>query len=286
VIFSLAPDIVNGPGPAEISLGIWSLAMSANHAQQEAGRCIFCGKQGDMSKEHIWSDWLDEVIPRGGDHFVTVTSLLNADGNPLPDLRQKRQGAVHTKKVRRVCRTCNGGWMSNIVNTAKPHATKLIKGEQIELDADQQLAVATWLSLSAMMADLNARAHRKFPTTDLANMFSYHCPPPHWFMAVGLYDGPEPVACIQSPFARVLRDTRTGVDHLDFISHSIAMIVGRLYVIFHAITPSAHPLARLTPHMLYLPHLTQIWPRLAPIPFPPPVQLTITGSFNPDGGLA
>src|SRR5262245_12065211 len=97
--------------------------MTANHAQQEAGRCIFCGKQGDMSKEHIWSDWLDEVIPRGGDHFVTVTSFLDAEGNSLPDLRQKRQGSVHTKKVRRVCRSCNGGWMSNIVNTAKQPAT-------------------------------------------------------------------------------------------------------------------------------------------------------------------
>jgi hypothetical protein len=176
--------------------------------------------------------------------------------------------------------------MSNIVNTAKPHATKLIKGEQIELDAEQQLAVATWLALSAMMADLNARARRKFPTTDLANMLSYHCPPPHWFMAIGLYEGPEPVACIQSPYSRVLKDTRTGTDHIEFLSHSIAMIIGRLYVIFHAITPSIHPLARLLPHNVYFPHLTPIWPRLAPIPFPPPAELTITGSFNPDGGLA
>ncbi len=29
------------------------------------GRCVFCGGT-PVTKEHVWSDWLDEVIPRGG----------------------------------------------------------------------------------------------------------------------------------------------------------------------------------------------------------------------------
>ncbi len=197
-----------------------------------------------------------------------------------------KQGAVHTKKARKVCKVCNSGWMSRIVLAAKPHATKLIKGEEITLGEDEQLQVASWLALSALMADQLARSRHKFPNLDRAHMFNHHTPPPHWYIAVGLYCGPEGSACDQGPLPIFLEDTRTGDRSLQFMVHSVATIIGQLYSIVHAVTPRDHRLAGASVWQLHYPHLRPIWPRISPLPFPPPAEFAITGSFNPDGGLA
>lgn len=130
--------------------------------QQPKGTCVFCGRSPpeiQMSKEHIWSDWLQDVLPRYG----TRTEAFTTDLLKKPHTIQVKQGDVSTKKVRVVCTECNGGWMSGIVNKAKPIAAKLISGEELQLDAGAQQALANWLGLAALMANQLPSPSTRFP---------------------------------------------------------------------------------------------------------------------------
>src|SRR5258706_16361731 len=93
------------------------------------GRCALCGGSG-MSKEPIWSDWLKAILPRVGTNSQTrIGMFYNQATNvalivPTPTI--VKQGDLHARKVRKVCKRCNSGWMSGIVGRAKPWAELLL----------------------------------------------------------------------------------------------------------------------------------------------------------------
>lgn len=44
-----------------------------------AKKCIFCGKEGNLSKEHLWPDWLGKMYVRKGDekHTFGAQTFMN-----------------------------------------------------------------------------------------------------------------------------------------------------------------------------------------------------------------
>src|SRR4051812_45409085 len=102
-----------------------------NWRVKEPGRCIFCDGVG-MTKEHIWSDWLNTIFS----HLDSHTQIRFRSERHTGDGKAKvavvvpfidtHQGAMTQRKVRNVCGKCNGGWMSGAVNRAKPWAELLI----------------------------------------------------------------------------------------------------------------------------------------------------------------
>lgn len=258
---------------------------SPKRVKQRAGTCIFCDGTG-LSKEHIWSDWLDQVLPKAAYRYEAYyAGGRDVDGDVKSIAPRRRQGSVQTKKFRGVCERCNNEWMSKIVDDAKPYATKLIKGEPIVLTMKAQSALASWLSLSAMMANRLAKLRHKFPASDLAHMFEHHTAPAHWRIDIGLYAEPDQVEFNNSHFAFILADTKTNEIASEFVVHAIATTLGHLYVIVYCAEPVDHRLARIVPANIHRPHLVPIWPSIGHISFPRPPELTITGPLLP-GGVA
>jgi hypothetical protein len=249
------------------------------------GKCVFCGGT-PLSKEHIWSDWLDKIIPRGSDRFERVVHITDKIGPILEVEIKKRQGAVHTKKAYKVCVQCNTTWMSRIVEAAKPSVKLLVTGQRAHLAPDEQQKVASWIALTAMMADSVAKTQHKLPAIDIAHMFNDRCPPARWYIGVGYYEKGDAVAFNHAPLFVNFRDSRTGNVSSAFTLHLITMIVGHLYVLVHCISPANHPLANNRPIRELAPHLHPIWPTTPLLPFPPPSPLIITGALTPDGGQA
>lgn len=128
--------------------------------------CVFCGGT-PLTKEHIWSDWLDSILPRADSSRSEARRTTMAEkvvgGRPtyLPtsNSNRVRQGAVHSTTSRTVCKRCNNGWMKEIVDRAKPVATEVIQLRQTALLPEAQTRLATWLVLSAVMRDQKATAH-------------------------------------------------------------------------------------------------------------------------------
>jgi hypothetical protein len=227
--------------------------------------CVFCGGT-PLTKEHIWSDWLDSILPRANSSRSEARQTTIAEkvvgGQPiyLPTSKSERvrQGAVHSTTSRTVCKECNNGWMKDIVDRAKPVATEVIKLRQTVLSPDSQTCLATWLVLSAVMRDQKATAHpQKVQPAMRQLLMSEGLPPTDVFVAIGAFEGPRSVA--DSYNARVVRSTMPPYPVTSSL-HSVAVAMGGLFAVILVPWSVDASLLKQFP-ALYGDSLTQVWPR-------------------------
>jgi hypothetical protein len=111
-----------------------------------ARRCAFCGRRADSS-EHAWPDWLLSLLGRGPKYRYDVERRLD-DRAPL------KWSGSRVLTVKRVCRSCNNGWMSDLETQAQPILTRLVRGDRpLSLDPAQQATIAAWCRKTAMVFD-------------------------------------------------------------------------------------------------------------------------------------
>jgi hypothetical protein len=80
-------------------------------------RCAFCPSTATQTGEHLWSDWINAILPAR-----TFTFSKREKGNV-----KSWQASELNLKARVVCGPCNHGWMSDIDNNeAKPILRHLI----------------------------------------------------------------------------------------------------------------------------------------------------------------
>ncbi len=154
-----------------------------------AGRCIFCGNTG-LTKEHLFADWLTELFPRTADDTHTHGKIITWEPTPK-FLGECRQGHSGSRKVRKVCSTCNNGWISGIDSKAKEVSLPLIKGSFSSVTPEMQLHLATWFSKIAMVGDaiepnrgVDLQHDRDWIRANLQ-------PPPLWEVWIGSYLGTD-----------------------------------------------------------------------------------------------
>jgi hypothetical protein len=145
-----------------------------------------------MSGEHLWPHWMSPFIPKGAQdrHLETWESF---DGTrPTNREARERSGHITTKKLRRVCKDCNNGWMNHIDDDAKSSLLPMMFGNPIGLDRDGQRRVAEFVALKAFVFDNNSREdavttlaqrtafmdRREIPTYTQIHLF--HCGEDPW----------------------------------------------------------------------------------------------------------
>ena len=74
--------------------------------------CLFCGKNNEMSNEHVLPQWLLEALGIRKDTFKMLHSYLTIELN-------KRQHNLENLVNGRVCKECNNGWMSSLESRVK-----------------------------------------------------------------------------------------------------------------------------------------------------------------------
>jgi hypothetical protein len=98
--------------------------------------CIFCPRT-DLSKEHVWADWLKNRIPKNMPSYSSLSAIAYPTHTEFK--RQKISGDIQSRKLRVVCeRHCNNGWMSRLQETAKPYLLPFVLGQVSALDASAQ----------------------------------------------------------------------------------------------------------------------------------------------------
>lgn len=112
-----------------------------------------------MSREHIWPDWMEELFPRTSADSHNQEKLrlrLHKGGHQTAQRTVKtRSGHASTVKVRKVCETCNNGWMSEMENRTKGLLLRLARSEPSKLDIFLQHRLATWAAKTAMTAEFS-----------------------------------------------------------------------------------------------------------------------------------
>lgn len=106
--------------------------------------CMFCREKAS-TREDAWPLWLMKRFP------VSSTARIDAErsGRNLG----KWSTAKPKLQVKRLCRSCNNGWMSRLENEAKPALVSILDDEPKELDASDQTTLARWAVKTAMVLD-------------------------------------------------------------------------------------------------------------------------------------
>jgi hypothetical protein len=153
--------------------------------------CLFCGAT-PLTKEHVFSDWLSAVFPRGKNmsQMLLTTRIFEGRAFVQPGITNRPQSLLQTK-IKLVCGPCNNGWMSSIVSNAKPVVHALASGTSIALSVVEQQQVASWIALTAVIGEYTDIENIAIPATDLAAVHSTHQPPANWTVLIGRYNGTE-----------------------------------------------------------------------------------------------
>jgi hypothetical protein len=90
-------------------------------------------------------------------------------------------------QIRRVCASCNNGWMSRIEAAAKPVLLPMIRGEAKVLSAGEQFEVARWGYMKGLVA---GAAMKQFETAYAARWFyDRKTAPPDCVVSLAAYPG-------------------------------------------------------------------------------------------------
>jgi hypothetical protein len=102
-----------------------------------------------------------------------------------------RQGSVFQRKLRIVCeRRCNNGWMSRVVDRAKPHVERMIFGQSFKLDRKNQTDLAAWIGVTTVIQEFANRLGRpRIPPEDRAVLMDTEAPPLSWSIWIARYVG-------------------------------------------------------------------------------------------------
>jgi hypothetical protein len=84
-------------------------------------RCAFCGWEGKLSGEHVWSAWIANLLA------PHATGFNFHHHNTETSKTYRWQKATMDEKANVVCKTCNEGWMSDIEASARTTLSHIIR---------------------------------------------------------------------------------------------------------------------------------------------------------------
>lgn len=237
-------------------------------------RCIFC-EEYNVSKEHVFGDWLRELFPRDSKTTHTHGTVIWHEPDQ-PDessiARMEKQGHTGSKKVRVVCQTCNTNWLSTkIESSAKPVLIPLITNHSGLLSEAMQRILAVWVAKTAMTAEFINKTNPTIHQHERTHLRKHMEPPPGWFICAAPYVGNEWRDL--GLFQHTVRLEVPSVENHRLTEHNIGLTfigMGHLLLLIRHSTWS-----RLWPALAApVPHLSQIWPITGDIDWPPQVTLT------------
>jgi hypothetical protein len=159
------------------------MATKTKRPQKPAKACFFCGQLGDMTKEHVWAQWLGKDA-EVDDSQVTTSSGFRRTGDfemtESPNLRSLRRATVLAAQVREVCGTCNNGWMSRLEQAAEPLLRRLWAPSYslgfTAFSIDSQRTIATWATKTAWIREFITRSTTATSEMRLDLMTQLHPP--------------------------------------------------------------------------------------------------------------
>jgi hypothetical protein len=109
---------------------------------------------------------------------------------PRERVRKFHGDPLH-RKLRVVCGECNNGWMSRLQNRAKPILLPLILGEKAQLRRTAQTLIASWATMTAMVAEFAIPSTVTSPQSERVWFQANQVPAPNWRVWLGHYRGTE-----------------------------------------------------------------------------------------------
>jgi hypothetical protein len=168
--------------------------------------CVYCGRTGKRSREHIIADWVTKVIPQPPQYrsWAYDTTGNIQVGRSLSYARDPEfsEGALGQRKLFRVCEPCNNGWMKRIQDDAKPVLLPLIKGIWEGLSAEKTKHIANWATITTM--NIHASIHEGSGSgvreEEFKAFFEAKSPLENWLIYIGRATGGDSLQARYSSF--------------------------------------------------------------------------------------
>jgi len=146
-----------------------------------ARRCVFCGSESDLTREHVLPDWLTEI-------GLELKPSIHHVG-PINELPRRWTSKPFRTTVKMVCGSCNSGWLSELEGATKPILTPLIQGEGRRIPYEDQALIAAWTCKTALVSLLIS--------SDEARLAGYGVPPSEYTALYEQLDRVEPLPSSQ-----------------------------------------------------------------------------------------
>jgi hypothetical protein len=124
--------------------------------------CAFCPETANMSAEHLWSNWMNELFP-GKKRFTNK----NEHGEIVADWSSHKL----ERKARVVCEPCNNTWMSDIESRAKSAMSNFILGKKGAISQSCADSIALFAFKSAVILDHIRRDREPFFSRPVRHCF-------------------------------------------------------------------------------------------------------------------
>jgi len=139
--------------------------------KEDKRKCVFCGT-GKVTLEHIWPVWIGKVLDEkyGIQKWQKIFPYKTFETKSLDSC------------VKRICRVCNNGWMSDLEDETKPILVPMMLADSpaIELTPAAQQTLATWALKTMLMAAFLSPDARTFPPPWIYSRFYRERRPPDY----------------------------------------------------------------------------------------------------------
>lgn len=200
-------------------------------------RCIFCGGEGKLSKEHIWPVWMHEYLYRQGDGGHSRGSNTFYDKKKVDSNIFKRQGHLSTIRIRAVCQSCNSGWMNELEQEVRPILEKILNSEEILISKEQQQVLSRWIAVKSIVGEFAEKEINVTPESDRRALMEMKVVPEYFAIYIGVNGSESDTAWVRN--SNTLALSPTGPDpeigKLKRNTQTITFICGPLFV-FHFAT--------------------------------------------------
>jgi hypothetical protein len=140
--------------------------------------CVFCGRP-KTTKEHVFPRWLNAMYPEG------VLHVWSPPADSTSEPREWRTRLIEYK-AKAVCGPCNGGWMSRLEVSARPHLELLMRDTDAALHDEARHQIALWSLKTALTTDLAKEAdHLTAPASDFTALYEAQDVLPETFVWLG-----------------------------------------------------------------------------------------------------
>lgn len=241
------------------------------------GKCIFCDGYG-VTKEHIWAKWLNPYLPKNVINHEFASEVIFPDRSVHHT--KIRSGSAQSGRLRRVCLSCNTGWMSELQKKTQPILLPLILGQTSVLHRKAQTTLSAWIAMFVMVAEFLDKTGTKVAISPKDRLFlkSDLVAPSNMKVWIGYFEkdkwkGVWTHATIPiSDEDHVPQRSSLGVDFPN--TQTTTLVIGKLYI--HVLSSEIASIVR-SQNMGRgeKTHLYRIHPlKSSPLAWPPPMRLT------------
>jgi hypothetical protein len=114
-------------------------------------RCAFCLRTATLTGEHLWSEWMGDLLPQ--ERYIFARQFA---GEPMLQTWESKE---MNAKAKVVCENCNNGWMSDLENEhAKPAMRNLILSDSpVRLGPERIYSITVFAYKAAVIGHLMQR---------------------------------------------------------------------------------------------------------------------------------